>query len=64
MEGYDCEAAASTIKIEDITADDINLDILPAGSSIMMGILRSFMVMGRRQDNRDYRPEGALTRDG
>ena len=60
MEGYDYdEAAASTIKIEDITTDDINLDILCRLKHNDGEFMNLLWVMGRHQDNHDYRPEGA-----
>ena len=59
MEGYDYDAAASTIKIEDITSNKINRDILrrlkeddPEFDEVW--------VTNARDDEFDYCPEGSL----
>ena len=59
MEGYDYEAAAGTIKIEDLTTDRTNREILRRLKDNDPGFVEMW-VMGDRQDNCDYCPEGAL----
>ena len=58
MEGYDYDAAASTIKIEDITRDEGNRNILRCLKENDPDYVEMW-VRSSRVDDRDYCPEGA-----
>ena len=63
MEGYDYDAAASSVKIEEIAADEDNQEIL-RGLKENDSDFDKLVVTNECYDYYNYCPEGPPTRDG